>query len=50
MDLYGFSALWRFIQQWKNLFQQYDRDQSGSINCNELSQGEMKGGTPYLGL
>ncbi|XP_042296796.1 peflin [Sceloporus undulatus] len=38
MDLYGFSALWRFIQQWRNLFQQYDRDQSGCINCNELHQ------------
>ncbi|XP_061453506.1 peflin isoform X2 [Rhineura floridana] len=38
MDLYGFSALWRFIQQWRNLFQQYDRDGSGSINCNELHQ------------
>ncbi|XP_066494940.1 peflin isoform X2 [Tiliqua scincoides] len=38
MDLYGFSALWRFIQQWRNLFQQYDRDRSGSINCNELHQ------------
>ncbi|XP_020668609.2 peflin [Pogona vitticeps] len=38
MDLYGFSALWRFIQQWRNLFQQYDRDQSGCINSNELHQ------------
>ncbi|KAM6427913.1 peflin isoform 1-T1 [Liasis olivaceus] len=38
MDLYGFSALWRFIQQWRSLFQQFDRDHSGSINCNELHQ------------
>ncbi|XP_062996231.1 peflin isoform X2 [Elgaria multicarinata webbii] len=38
IDVYGFSALWRFLQQWRNLFQQYDRDQSGSINCNELHQ------------
>uniref|UniRef100_A0A8C4TMF2 Peflin n=1 Tax=Falco tinnunculus TaxID=100819 RepID=A0A8C4TMF2_FALTI len=36
--VYGFSALLRFIQQWKNLFQQYDRDQSGSISFNELQQ------------
>lgn len=43
MDLYGFSALWRFIQQWRNLFQQYDRDQSGSINCSELHQGKGEG-------
>ncbi|XP_063300617.1 peflin isoform X2 [Pelobates fuscus] len=38
MDVFGFSALWRFIQQWKSMFQQYDRDQSGSINHNELYQ------------
>ncbi|XP_042690100.1 peflin [Centrocercus urophasianus] len=38
MDVYGFSALLRFIQQWKNLFQQYDRDQSGSISFSELQQ------------
>ncbi|XP_039185686.1 peflin isoform X2 [Crotalus tigris] len=38
IDLYGFSALWRYIQQWRNLFQQFDRDHSGNINCNELHQ------------
>ncbi|XP_061870590.1 peflin isoform X1 [Colius striatus] len=38
IDVYGFSALLRFIQQWKSLFQQYDRDQSGSISVNELQQ------------
>ncbi|NWS76791.1 PEF1 protein, partial [Crotophaga sulcirostris] len=38
IDVYGFSALLRFIQQWRNLFQQYDRDQSGSISFNELQQ------------
>ncbi|NXH12478.1 PEF1 protein, partial [Bucco capensis] len=38
IDVYGFSALLRFIQQWKNVFQQYDRDHSGSISFNELQQ------------
>ncbi|XP_067167639.1 peflin isoform X2 [Apteryx mantelli] len=38
MDVYGFSALLRFIQQWRNLFQQYDRDQSGSVSFSELQQ------------
>ncbi|NXX82863.1 PEF1 protein, partial [Urocolius indicus] len=38
IDVYGFSALLRFIQQWRSLFQQYDRDQSGSISVNELQQ------------
>ncbi|XP_026558479.1 peflin isoform X1 [Pseudonaja textilis] len=38
IDLYGFSALWRFIQQWRNLFQQFDRDHSGNITSSELHQ------------
>ncbi|KFU91816.1 Peflin, partial [Chaetura pelagica] len=38
IDVYGFSALLHFIQQWRNLFQQYDRDQSGSISFSELQQ------------
>ncbi|KAM5182535.1 peflin [Mantella aurantiaca] len=38
IDLFGFSALWTYIQQWKSLFQQYDRDRSGSINHAELHQ------------
>lgn len=38
IDVYGFSSLWKFIQQWKNLFQQYDRDCSGSISYTELQQ------------
>ncbi|KAM4797274.1 peflin [Rhinophrynus dorsalis] len=38
IDIFGFSALWRFIMQWRTLFQQYDRDRSGSINHGELHQ------------
>ncbi|XP_075460745.1 peflin isoform X2 [Ascaphus truei] len=38
IDLFGFSALWRFIQQWRSLFQHYDRDRSGCINHGELQQ------------
>uniref|UniRef100_A0A6Q2ZA66 Peflin n=1 Tax=Esox lucius TaxID=8010 RepID=A0A6Q2ZA66_ESOLU len=38
MDLFGFSALWVFMQQWRQLFQQYDRDRSGCINGTELHQ------------
>ncbi|NWZ91567.1 PEF1 protein, partial [Nesospiza acunhae] len=38
IDVYGFSALLRFIQQWRSLFQHYDRDQSGSISFSELQQ------------
>ena len=49
IDVYGFSALWKFIQQWKNLFQQYDRDRSGSISYTELQQGEGLAGTQRTG-
>ncbi|XP_071768718.1 peflin [Centroberyx gerrardi] len=38
MDLFGFSALWDFMQQWRALFQQYDRDRSGCISGQELHQ------------
>ncbi|XP_037651511.1 peflin [Sebastes umbrosus] len=38
MDLFGFSALWDFMQRWRALFQQYDRDRSGTISGTELHQ------------
>lgn len=38
IDMFGFSALWDFMQRWRALFQQYDRDRSGSINGTELHQ------------
>lgn len=39
MDLFGFSALWDFMQRWRAMFQQYDRDRSGCISGMELQQG-----------
>uniref|UniRef100_A0A674A0M4 Penta-EF-hand domain containing 1 n=1 Tax=Salmo trutta TaxID=8032 RepID=A0A674A0M4_SALTR len=36
IDLFGFSALWVFMQQWRQLFQQYDR--SGCVSGTELHQ------------
>ncbi|XP_072771694.1 peflin isoform X1 [Nerophis lumbriciformis] len=38
MDLLSFSALWGFMQKWRALFQQYDRDRSGAISGTELHQ------------
>uniref|UniRef100_A0A8B9T960 Peflin n=1 Tax=Anas platyrhynchos TaxID=8839 RepID=A0A8B9T960_ANAPL len=36
IDVYGFSALLRFIQQWRNLFQQFDRDRLGLHQLQRL--------------
>lgn len=38
IDMYGFSALWDFMQRWRALFQQHDRDRSGNISGTELHQ------------
>ncbi|TDH04322.1 hypothetical protein EPR50_G00150950 [Perca flavescens] len=38
MDMFSFSALWEFMQRWRVLFQQYDRDRSGCISSTELQQ------------
>lgn len=31
-----FSNLWTYIQQWKGVFDRYDRDRSGAIEFMEL--------------
>jgi len=31
-----FSSLWKYVTDWQNCFRSYDRDQSGSIDKNEL--------------
>ncbi|KAI1901835.1 hypothetical protein AGOR_G00038480 [Albula goreensis] len=38
MDIFGFSELWVYMQQWRALFQQFDHDCSGCISGNELHQ------------
>ncbi len=34
-----FSALWTYVQQWKGVFDRYDKDRSGNIDCAELHSG-----------
>ncbi|XP_070533117.1 programmed cell death protein 6-like isoform X2 [Ptychodera flava] len=36
IDIHEFSALWHYIQQWRQVYQQFDRDNSGRIDSNEL--------------
>lgn len=31
-----FQQLWQYIQQWKGVFDRYDRDRSGQIEAHEL--------------
>ena len=31
-----FSDLWKYIQQWKGVFDRYDADRSGAIEAQEL--------------
>ncbi|KAI0819208.1 hypothetical protein BC628DRAFT_1404098 [Trametes gibbosa] len=32
-----FSGLWKYIKDWQNVYRHFDRDQSGSIDRNELA-------------
>jgi Ca2+-binding EF-hand superfamily protein len=38
IDLYEFQALWHYIQQWKQTFDRFDGNKSGSIEGHELQQ------------
>jgi Ca2+-binding EF-hand superfamily protein len=39
IDLMEFQQLYNYINQWLSSFKAYDRDQSGSIDETELTQG-----------
>ena len=36
IDLKEFQLLWQYINQWKGVFDRYDRDRSGNIDVSEL--------------
>ena len=36
-----FGSLWNYVTQWQTTFRQYDRDNSGSIDKNELTTGTV---------
>merc|ERR1712020_29847 len=42
IDVNEFQLLFSAINQWKGVFQGYDKDKSGSIEQSELSQGKMR--------
>ena len=33
-----FAGLWKYIQDWQNVFRHFDRDRSGSIEGRELAE------------
>ncbi|XP_028406676.1 programmed cell death protein 6-like [Dendronephthya gigantea] len=37
IDIHEFSALWKYIQEWKNCFDRFDTDRSGTIDARELN-------------
>ena len=39
IDIQEFQQLWAYINQWKGVFDRYDRDRSGNIDANELFTG-----------
>lgn len=41
-----FGALWKYIQDWQTTFRSYDRDNSGSIDQNELKTALTSFGMP----
>ena len=38
------QSLWKYILDWQQCFQSFDRDRSGSIDANELSQAMLNFG------
>merc|ERR1739838_56998 len=36
IDIREFDSLWKYIQQWRQCFDNFDRDRSGNIDCDEL--------------
>lgn len=44
IDIYEFSSLWNYIQDWKRCFDSFDLDRSGTIDANELHQAFQRFG------
>ncbi len=38
IDFQEFASLWKYIDDWQKCFRNFDRDNSGSIDKNELKQ------------
>ena len=38
IDVTEFSNLWRFLGEWRKVFDRFDADRSGNISMDELAQ------------
>ena len=36
IDIREFQQLWEYVNQWKGVFDRYDKDKSGNVDVNEL--------------
>ena len=43
-----FCALWKYVTDWLNCFKSFDRDNSGSIDKNELKTAFTTFGMSFL--
>ena len=41
IDIHEFSSLFKYINDWKSLFERIDTDRSGFIEEHELKQGKF---------
>ena len=49
IDINEFGKLFNYIQQWKGMFEGYDRDRSGLIDQGEFTQALQQMGYRYEG-
>ena len=45
-----FSGLWKYVTDWQNTFRSYDRDNSGTIDKNELKTALTNFGKCHLAV
>jgi Ca2+-binding EF-hand superfamily protein len=48
IDFEEFAALWKYIDDWQRCFRSFDRDNSGSIDRNELKSALTSFGKSFV--
>ena len=50
IGFHEFSGLWKYVTDWQTTFKTYDRDNSGSIDKNELKNALLQFGKCILSV